>query len=440
MNVRVIMIVGALVVFSGTAAQGQAPAPPDPRLATRFVDPIAGLSLSDAITRALAQEPAMVAVRQQTDIARGERLQAGLRPNPTIGFEQRTEPQGTDSVSTVMVDWPLDLFRRSARTAVADARITVTTFGVADRERLLAGEVRERYGDVLVAVRDLEVLDAVIQAVTRQRDVLVARVDAGRAPPLERDRVQVEVQQLEGERLLQLGQVEAAVVALKRVLGMPAAAPLTVRDSLEALVLTEPPTGIRDPEGAAERADVREAEAQLAVADAAIEQADREGRLDMSLYGTYMRMDAGFPQMGFGAGGALERVRGVFHYVAGGVRLSLPLMNRNQGTVAKAQAERTAAQASLEAARLSADAELAAARAIHARARSAVAVYRDGLQALARQNVSTVQQTYDLGRLTLLDVLSEQRRYLEVERAYTLAMRAAFEARTAMLVAQGAVR
>jgi cobalt-zinc-cadmium efflux system outer membrane protein len=126
--------------------------------------------------------------------------------------------------------------------------------------------------------------------------------------------------------------------------------------------------------------------------------------------------------------------------VAGGVRLSLPLMNRNQGTVAKAQAERTAAQASLEAARLSADAELAAARAIYARARSAVAVYRDGLQALARQNVSTVQQTYDLGRLTLLDVLSEQRRYLEVERAYTLAMRAAFEARTAMLVAQGAVR
>ena len=45
-------------------------------------------------------------------------------------------------------------------------------------------------------------------------------------------------------------------------------------------------------------------------------------------------------------------------------------------------------------------------------------------QALARQNLAVVGQSYELGRVTVFDVLAEQRRYLEVERAYTDALRA----------------
>jgi outer membrane protein TolC len=48
-----------------------------------------------------------------------------------------------------------------------------------------------------------------------------------------------------------------------------------------------------------------------------------------------------------------------------------------------------------------------------------------------------VTQSYELGRLTVFDVLAERRRYLDVERAYTEALQAAFEARTALLVAMG---
>ena len=76
------------------------------------------------------------------------------------------------------------------------------------------------------------------------------------------------------------------------------------------------------------------------MADAAVDKAARDGRIDMSLYGTYARMDAGFPQLGFAPAGGVERVRAVFHYVAGGVRIMLPLANRNQGTLAAARAER----------------------------------------------------------------------------------------------------
>ena len=74
------------------------------------------------------------------------------------------------------------------------------------------------------------------------------------------------------------------------------------------------------------------------------------------------------------------------------------------------------------------------------RAHEAVAIYRMSVQALARQNLTVVGQSYELGRATVFDVLAEQRRYLDVERAYAEALRTAYEARTALGVAVGVVR
>ncbi len=434
------IVIGLCVLLAGRPSYGQSPDLPSVK-ASSFVDPANGLSLADAIALALAREPSLLAFRRQVEVARGERQQAGLRPNPVLTYEQRTEPQGTDAATMVTLEWPLDLFRRAGRVAVADAGQVAAAAAIADRERRLAGDVRSHYGDVIAAIRDLEVLDSVIDATTHQRDLLAARVEEGAAPPLERDLLQVEVRRLEADHLLQTGRVESALFQLKRLLGMPIPSPLVLRDRLERIVDADADPGARASTASpSARADVQEAEARLAVATAAVGRAQREGRADMSVFGTYSRMDAGFPQTGFGPGGGLERVRGVFHYVAGGVRLTLPAMNRNQGGVTVAGAEHAAAQASLDAARLAADADLGAATASDQRARAAVRVYREGLQALARQNVSTVEQSYDLGKLTLLDVLAERRRYLELERAFSETLRAAYAARTSLLLARGATR
>ena len=64
-------------------------------------------------------------------------------------------------------------------------------------------------------------------------------------------------------------------------------------------------------------------------------------------------------------------------------------------------------------------------------------IYGGGAQALARQNLVVVGQSYELGRVTVFEVLAERRRYLDVERAYTEALRAAYEARTALKRALG---
>jgi cobalt-zinc-cadmium efflux system outer membrane protein len=120
--------------------------------------------------------------------------------------------------------------------------------------------------------------------------------------------------------------------------------------------------------------------------------------------------------------------------------LSIPLFNRNQGEIAAARAEQASAQASHDATRLSAKSEVAAARILDARTHEAARMYGGDAQTLARQNLEVVNQSYGLGRVTVFDVLAEQRRFLEVQRAYTDALRAAFDARTVLLRALGGVQ
>jgi cobalt-zinc-cadmium efflux system outer membrane protein len=400
--------------------------------AGRWIDPVAGFTLDEAAARALAREPSIAAERQQLAIARGERRQAGLRANPMLDVEQRVEPGGTDAQTTVMVEWPLELFRRDARVAVADARVEEARHRIADRERQLAGQVRAAYGRVLAAVYEVQVLDRVVAAAARQRDLVASRVAEGSAAPLERDRLQLDLGRLEAERRLRAGAVEVAATGLRRLLGMPGAEPLTLRHTLDETVTLE---DAGEPSPAGERADVQAAAARVDAAEAAVARAAREGRFDLGVYGGYMRMDAGFPQMGIAPDGGFERVRGVFHYAIGGLKVTLPIGDRNQGMRAAAAAERAQAASALEAARLDVDAERAAARAADRHAREAVRVYRDGLLALARATLQTVEQSYALGRGTLADVIDERRRTLDLEREYATALAAAFEARTELLTA-----
>ena len=439
MTTRIALSVLIATLLTGVSTTAQSPSGQAP-LASRFVDPANGLSLEQAIASALEQEPSLRATRSEVDVAQGMRQQASLRPNPSVSFEWRDEPGGTDNLATVGIEWPLELFRRDGRIAVADRDLTTAQLAVADRERVLAADVRMRYGDVLAAIRNLELFDDLLSATQKQYELLRSRVEEGASPPLERDVLDVELRRVQAERLLQAGRTEVAVFELKRVLGMKADATLTVRDTFEDLVQRESavaPQVANASIAVEQRADVREAAARIETAVAKIDRAESEGSFDVSLFANYMRMDTGFPQRGFAPDGRLERVRGQFNYWSAGAMLTIPVLNRNQGEVAVARAERTGAAAAYDAARLAAEAELASARARDERAREAVKIYGVGAQALARQNVTVVGQSYELGRVTVFEVLAERRRYLEVERAYTEALRAAYEARTALNRALG---
>jgi cobalt-zinc-cadmium efflux system outer membrane protein len=58
----------------------------------------------------------------------------------------------------------------------------------------------------------------------------------------------------------------------------------------------------------------------------------------------------------------------------------------------------------------------------------ALEIYTQGVREVARQNLEVVRQTYTLGRATLLDVIAEQRRYIDIETGYTDALKQVYDA------------
>ena len=437
MNTRVTVALLAMCTLPHVAA---AQAVELPQAATGFVDPVNGLSLGEAITRALAQEPSLRAARTTVDAARGMQVQAGVRKNLSFSAELRGQPAGSDNQTMFSVEWPLELFRREGRVAVAEREVRTAELSVADRERLLTFDVRARFGDVLAAVRDLTVLEELLTAAHRQYDLLRARVEEGASPPLDRDLVAVEARRLDADRLLRLGRAERAMFELKRVLGIAPTDVLRLKETLEDVVTRESAAPVSTAAIAEQRPDVREAQSRVDVFDAQIDRVTKEGRFDVNLFGGYMRMDSAFPQSGLSSAGTPEPIRGLFHYVTGGATVTLPVFNRNQGEIAAARAARAGAVAAHEAARLSADTEIASARTVDQRAREAVRVYSGEVRTLALQNLNVVRQSYELGRTTIFEVLAEQKRFLEQEGAYTDALRLAYEARTALKRAVGETR
>ena len=67
-------------------------------------------------------------------------------------------------------------------------------------------------------------------------------------------------------------------------------------------------------------------------------------------------------------------------------------------------------------------------------------MYDDGLRTTARKNLDVVRESFALGRLTLTDVLVEQRRHLDVEMGYVDALTSAAFARANLLFVLGVTR
>jgi outer membrane protein, heavy metal efflux system len=430
--IRAAAIVVSFTIARPAAAQ-ELPAP------TRYLDPAAGLSIGQAIAEGLRQAPGLREARTDIDAARGERRQADLRPNPMVSGERREEVGGGDNVTAVSVELPLDLFRREARLAVADRGVIVAERSADDRARLLAADIRDRIGVILAAVRRLQVLDGLVAASRRTVDLLTSRVSEGAAPPLDRDMAIVDVERLRATRELAIGQADAAVAELRPLLGLPPQSPLKLRESLETAVAADQPDGTAA-RAVDRRPDLLVAEAEVAVAEARVTQLQQEAKPDLGVFGSYMRMDSNFPQTAFASGGALEPIHGIFHNLAAGVKVTVPVFNRNQGAVAAAKARVEGATHLAAARQLAVGSEIEAARARDTAARRAVAVYSADTLGLARRNLEVIRETYQLGRATLFDVLNEQRRYLDFEGAYTDALAEAFTARTALQRATGVIR
>ena len=84
--------------------------------------------------------------------------------------------------------------------------------------------------------------------------------------------------------------------------------------------------------------------------------------------------------------------------VGGGVTITLPVRNRNEGNIAAARPRRGRPSADASSLELVARQEVAAAFTQYEAARRSLEIYGRGVRDLARQNLDIVRQSHGLGR------------------------------------------
>jgi outer membrane protein, heavy metal efflux system len=385
------------------------------------------VTVDELVARALAESPDLNAARAEIEAARGRVTQAGLRPNPMLDLSGQ-KALSPDNNLMVGLTLPLDLNgRKEGRVAVAERELAMKRAGVADRERRLRGEIRMKAGEGFAARRNLVFTDELLQANRAALFVVEARAREGAVPPLEASLLLVEVNRLEATRRLLESRAEILALQLRALIGLPPEAPLALRGDLAALPMVPDP-GQAAARAVALRPDLEMARLDIALARARIEKEAAEGRWDASVSLGYQRQDFGYPLNGLTGTGATRPIQDVFHYFGGGITVTLPVRNGNQGNVAAARADLQAAERRFEFATLIVGQEVAAALTQYDAAQRALELYTRGVRAVAQQNLQTVRQAYQLGRIPLLEVIAEQRRLIDVETGYTESLKQVYDA------------
>jgi cobalt-zinc-cadmium efflux system outer membrane protein len=335
---------------------------------------------------------------------------------------------GPDNNITASLTLPLDLGgRKAGRVGVAGRELEQKRTQVADRERQLRAEVRMKAGELLAAQRNLGITEELLQVNQKALDLVRQQVARGAVPALEENLLRVEVNRLAASRRLLESQVAVLTLQLKTLVGLGPEAPLVLRGELRPMPLRfDLQEGLA--RALAARSDLRMARAEGAMAEAMILKERAEGRFDASINIGYMRQNFGYDLMGLTERGETQPIQDTFHYVGGGVTIMLPLRNRNQGNVAAAMAEATAAERRLAVIALTIRQEVTAAFTQYEAAQRALEISTQGVREVARQNLEVVRQSYELGRASLLDLIAEQRRYIEVELSYTESLKQAYDA------------
>ena len=408
-----------------------------PRPASDFLDSRQGVTEEELVTRAVASNPVLAAQRQQIEMAKGDVTQAHLHKNPSVMLGGLKEVDGDDHGINVAASLPLELYgRRARRTEVAENKESVTKQRVEDQERLLAGEVRTRFGETLASIRNLMFIERLLQVNQDFLKLMEDRVRQGAAPPLDADESRVEVNRIETMRIDYQARVEVALLALKQAVGIDPEEPFRLKGQLELGLRTYDQKQLLQL-AMDHRSDLAMQRANEALANAELRSDKATGKSDASVFGGYERPNQGFSLQAFDSAGNLRPIRQSFNHVVFGLNIDLPTFNRNQGAVGADTAAIRAAQSQIAAVTLNLRHEVAQNLVQFNGAQARVAVYSKGVRDQAAHNLDVVRQTYSYGRTTLLDVIAEQRRYIDVETGYTDILLNAYSARIALEQAVG---
>ena len=404
----------------------------------RYFDPVQGASSNDLVRRALASNGELAAVRLDIERARSRLRQAGLRPNPTLDFEQTTgrfTGAAGESEVSVGLAVPLELGgKRRRRIDLARGELEAAEAEVADRERRLTNEVRTLYAEALASLRELGTLEELNSIDLQTTRFIQARVNEGETAPIELNQLRVEVERLRSRRSLVEGRLQASLLKLKSVTGVPASELVRLKEDISSPGLVSPPASIESATEIAlrSRPDLKLARLNVEVAQAGLRLARSYGVPDVTAFTKYSQGRSIFDDTPVGV------LRDRDKLLTFGVSIGIPVFNRNQGAKAEATAAITQAERRLEFAEAVVRSEVQSAYARYEAARAAVSTFEQGVIPRSAENIRTIRAAYQIGAFSITDLLVEQRRLVDAQREFTEALAEQYRALADIQAAIGA--
>src|SRR5882672_3450920 len=240
-----------------TWAQSQTTSAVDPSPLVRYIDQTAGMSADEAVTFALTHNGDLLATRKEIEAAQALVRQAGLRPNPKLDVEGSRQMNGKDNSVMARAILPLELGgRRAARIGVAQRELELREHELANRERLLAAEVRLKFGETLAQALKLAFTEDLLANNQRGYNLVAARVGEGATAPLEQNMALVELNRLRSMRENVEGKLEVLMLELRNLIGMPPEQPLRLRGDFGNLIDPPPPVAVETERALRERPDL----------------------------------------------------------------------------------------------------------------------------------------------------------------------------------------
>lgn len=414
-------VVGAAILLGGMAtaaaqeiglqmAHSVRPATEEVPVPLPEVDAADGLTLQQLEQLALASNPSVQRAAAMVGAARGTWVQVGLAPNPSVGYEGQqlgsgglAEQHGVLFSQEIIRGGKLGLNR-----AVADADRMRLEQELSAQELRVLTDVRIAFYQVLLAQRQIELTNNLIQISnegSHAADSLFRADEVGRT-----DVLQAQLETESAQILAQNAQHRhnAAWQSLAAVVGDPMLGPQTLigdavgpprefdfQPALNRLLTTSP--------------EIAAASMAVDRARVAIERERVEPIPNVTVQGLVNWQDNGI-------GGKPD----------GGVAVSvpIPIFNRNQGGVARAQQEFVAARRALTQLELDLQNRLAPTFERYANARNQVKRYREVILPTADESLGLTRKMYAAGEANYTTLLTSQRTYAQTQLAYLDAVRA----------------
>jgi len=363
------------------------------------------LSLHEAIAMA-ENSPQAQAANAQISAAQGSVRQAGLGFNPRIYLSSEdirpwadnfSFANNTEDYGYLGQTFELD-GKRSKRVGVATADLRRTEAEVAVQKAQIAGRVAAAYWTTALAigVRDLLMQD--LKAVDDLVRYHQERVDAGAMRGVDLLRMQIERDRIAMTLEFAERDLELARVDLLRQIGIPPGRrpdPTAVLSESLATPLPPPPPFNIDAV-LANRADIVAARETVASATANLRLQHAIAVPDPDVLGGYKR-NSGIDTL----------------YAS--VQIPLPFRNRNQGEIARAEANLRIARARLEQTDIGVRADIAAAQSAYDHQRHIAEGTLPDMRSRAKKNLEILDDAYRTGGVDLLRYIDAERTEIDVE-------------------------